>query len=184
MSAAAPVQDLFQESTRVSGSAGAFDGSSGGFPSLEPLRTRATSTTGSRGHPKPTAAAVATNDADQLQQEEGGDKGDGDALFQQYVDAAQELIVPEGELASVKELAFAFQRAASRLLEVRAGVRACVLGWLVGCGGLIEMEDRAGWADCVFEFPPRQMASEDYIAAHTETRIPGWEAARRGKKGA
>lgn len=25
------------------------------------------------------------------------------------------------------------------------------------------------------------MASEEYIAAHAETRIPEWEAARRGK---
>lgn len=43
-----------------------------------------------------------------------------------YVDVAQELIVPEGELSSVKELAFAFQRAASRLLEVR---RETAEGW-------------------------------------------------------
>jgi hypothetical protein len=34
------------------------------------------------------------------------------------VDAAQELLLSEGELSSVKELAFAFQRAASRLFEV------------------------------------------------------------------
>ena len=39
-------------------------------------------------------------------------------LLRQYVDAAQELVVPEGELASVKELAFAFKRAASRLTEM------------------------------------------------------------------
>jgi hypothetical protein len=38
------------------------------------------------------------------------------------VDAAQELVVKEGELASVKELAFAFQRAASRLTEVSWGL--------------------------------------------------------------
>lgn len=37
------------------------------------------------------------------------------------VDAAQELLVSEGELSSVKELAFAFQRAASRLVEVSSG---------------------------------------------------------------
>jgi len=41
-----------------------------------------------------------------------------DPLLRQYVDAAQELVVPEGELASVKELAFAFKRAASRLTEM------------------------------------------------------------------
>ena len=44
-----------------------------------------------------------------------------------YVDAAQELIVPEGLLSSVKELAFAFQRAASRLLEVRPKESICSL---------------------------------------------------------
>ncbi len=43
-----------------------------------------------------------------------------DPLLLKYVDAAQELVVPEGELASVKELAFAFQRAASRLVEMNS----------------------------------------------------------------
>lgn len=54
-------------------------------------------------------------------EEPPGEKGafsEADPLLRQYVDAAQELIVPEGELASVKELAFAFKRAASRLVEM------------------------------------------------------------------
>lgn len=111
MSAAAPVQDLFREPSRVSGSAGAFDGSAP--PSLEPLKTPAPTTpTGGRRE------GVATNE-DKKEEEEGGTEGV-DSLLQRYVDAAQELVVPEGELASVKELAFAFKRAASRLFEVRA----------------------------------------------------------------
>lgn len=39
-------------------------------------------------------------------------------MMPETVDAAQPLIVPEEEMASVKELAFAFERAASRLFEV------------------------------------------------------------------
>lgn len=115
MSAAAPVQDLFREPSRVSGSAGAFDGSAP--PSLEPLKTPAPTPTPTAGHRE---GVIATDENKKEQEEEEGGTEGVDSLLRRYVDAAQELLVPAGELASVKELAFAFQRAASRLLEVRA----------------------------------------------------------------
>ncbi len=92
MSAAAPVHALFQEACggRVSGA--------GGDPGMGQTRV-----------------VVATTD----QAMKAAEAEEEDPLLKRFVDAAQELVVPEGELASVKELAFAFQRAASRLLEVR-----------------------------------------------------------------
>jgi hypothetical protein len=51
---------------------------------------------------------------EQQESQEAGGQGE-----RRGVDAAQDLMVSEGELSSVKELAFAFRRAASRLTEVR-----------------------------------------------------------------
>lgn len=90
MSAAAPVTALFEESC------GGRVASAGGGVYAD-------------GAPPPRVAANSTSP----------DVKEEDPLLRRFVDAAQELVVPEGELASVKELAFAFQRAASRLIEVK-----------------------------------------------------------------
>lgn len=106
MSAEVPVKELFKETKGENISTSISDGSLGG-------ETR-----------------VIEKHSDEEEKEEKGEKGkrkeeetqmkmkEKDELLSRYVDAAQELVVPEGELASVKELGFAFQRAASRLQEM------------------------------------------------------------------
>lgn len=106
MSAAAPVHALFEESCggRVASAGG------GVYADWAPPST-ITTTTSTTTAPPSSATSPGVKKGKGVEEE--------DPLLRRFVDAAQELVVPEGELASVKELAFAFQRAASRLVEVR-----------------------------------------------------------------
>jgi hypothetical protein len=149
MSAAAPVHALFQESCggRVTGAAGGFaDGAS-------PVEARVLAA-GQDGKSK-----SKSKDID-------------DPLLKRFVDAAQELVVPEGELASVKELAFAFQRAASRLLEVRVWDGTGPLGG--GLAGFHSCSPSSFSATCL-SMSHAQMASEEYLEAHARIRVAAYE---------
>lgn len=66
----------------------------------------------------PVKAAAARPSTSENVGSAGQDGGDGEASA---VDAAQETLVLEGELASIQELGFAFRRAASRLVEMGGG---------------------------------------------------------------